>query len=328
MFYNPKPKNGLDLNIFKYFKTFSLHILMLQCRKCNAVFKNGFRLEQHLNKPLSCGIEYDCSLCSMTFGYRSSYLRHLKSKKHVRNVQNVHDFVQNVHDDVQNVHYLYKCDKCSKTFGRKSRKDEHQGKCRGVSDPLQCPRCLKVFASRQSKSNHCKNVKCEIKPSTPSMTSQLQSQNVYIINNNTYNNNFHVHINAFKNENVDYIDVNKMNNYICSALPGFQKLIKEIHFNENHPENKNVRIKNIRSSLAEYFNGEKWVYENKKVVVEDLVNMCMERIYQFLQTDNATENAHKCYEHLNEWLESTDENIKTYEKLRNDTLYTIANNSK
>ena len=324
---------------------------MYYCEKCYAVFSSENRLIQHLQRGIPCTTTFSCEVCNIQFQNKSNYSRHLKSKKHAQNVtipaqnvtipaQNVTIPAQNVTMHAQNVPPQYKCEKCDKEFVKNGNRVRHQQKCTGLQNPLQCATCLKVFSSRCSKSRHLKTINCTppaenssqvvAHPCTHPHGSTIQT-NTNSFHTNSHNTvNTHIHINAFKEENIDYIlkDVDKMNKYICSSLPGFQNLVKEIHFNDEHPENKNVRIKNIRSSLAEYFNCEKWIFENKKVLVEDLVNMCMAHIHKFLQTDEATDRAHQCWEYLNEWLESNDENIKTYQKIRNDTMFTIANNYK
>lgn len=318
---------------------------MFYCEVCYSVFSSEKRLFQHQNKELSCGSQYNCKHCNMRFNHKHNYIRHLSSKKHQKNApkspENVAFVPENVTILPENVTLEFNCEICNKGFARKDNRDAHQLKCQGVVNPLQCPKCLKIFSSRSHKSRHCKTVNCTPivvadaraagTSAGPSTINNIQTQNNdnSVTNNNNITNNVHIHINAFKNENLDYIlgNVEKMNKYISSALPGFQKLVKDIHFNDEHPENKNVRIKNIRSSLAEYFNGEKWVFENKQVVVEDLVNMCMAHIHKFLQSDEASDQARRCHEHLNEWLESSDENVKTYQKIRSDTMYTIANNT-
>ena len=53
----------------------------------------------------------------------------------------------------------YRCKKCNKTFSRNQTLKEHQNKCTGLN-PLQCPICLKTFATRFGKANHKKYVKC------------------------------------------------------------------------------------------------------------------------------------------------------------------------
>ena len=45
------------------------------------------------------------------------------------------------------------------------------------------------------------------------------------------------------------------------------KLIEEIHFNDEKPENKNIMIPNKKENLVKVFQGDKWIYKNKRTLV-------------------------------------------------------------
>ena len=53
------------------------------------------------------------------------------------------------------------CKKCKKSFSTYKYLLKHEEKCKGITNPLQCPTCKKVFSSRFTKYEHMKNVKCE-----------------------------------------------------------------------------------------------------------------------------------------------------------------------
>ena len=53
------------------------------------------------------------------------------------------------------------CKKCKKSFSTYKYLLKHEEKCKGITNPLQCPTCKKVFSSRFTKYEHIKNVKCE-----------------------------------------------------------------------------------------------------------------------------------------------------------------------
>lgn len=60
----------------------------------------------------------------------------------------------------------YECYKCNKSFHSAYNVKRHMQTCNGVVNKLQCTRCQKIFASRQAKCNHTKNVRCLLKPSS------------------------------------------------------------------------------------------------------------------------------------------------------------------
>lgn len=62
----------------------------------------------------------------------------------------------------------FKCHKCNKYLSSKYQLNYHIGRCNGLH-PLQCPICLKFFASKQNKYEHKKNVRCKPPTETPSL---------------------------------------------------------------------------------------------------------------------------------------------------------------
>ena len=86
-------------------------------------------------------------------------------------------------------------------------------------------------------------------------------------NTNTYN----IVINPFGQENTSYITGDIVRNFIkegpYSSIP---KLLEYIHFHPEHKENHNIKISNKKQPYAQIFNGEKWLYKDKKQTVEDM----------------------------------------------------------
>ena len=100
--------------------------------------------------------------------------------------------------------------------------------------------------------------------------------NYYTQNNNILQN---IKINAFREENTDYLTPE----YIMSiakrgmyyAIP---KLIEKIYFNENHPENQNVKITNERSKYAQIYDGTRFVKCAKNLIVRDMIRVSIDII--------------------------------------------------
>ena len=53
------------------------------------------------------------------------------------------------------------------------------------------------------------------------------------------------------------------------AIP---KMIEEVHFNENKPENKNILLTNKSDNKIKVFSGNKWVYKNKDDILNNLID--------------------------------------------------------
>ena len=120
-----------------------------------------------------------------------------------------------------------------------------------ISD-YKCNQCLKYFSRKDSLKRHlisgpCKNI----------VKYEGSIQNIIIT------------INSYGNENISYLPPQFIKDLcIRGTIPSaIQKLIREIHFNQNHPENFNIKLKNEKSKFAEIYIHNSW----KKIPKCDLI---------------------------------------------------------
>ena len=96
------------------------------------------------------------------------------------------------------------------------------------------------------------------------------------VGNVTTNNNMlqqNIIINNYGNENLDYLTEGYLTSLLKIPCGSVLTLLKDIHFNANHPENHNVKIPNRKEKFAiVYMNGE-WKLRNKKDVISNMVDM-------------------------------------------------------
>lgn len=170
--------------------------------------------------------------------------------------RNVKDACRNVKGDCPNVKdgggSKFVCVKCSKSLSSKKNLSNHMTICRGVHS-LQCPVCFKEFSSAQSKYEHRNNVTCFPPDATfqqqPfSIINRITNSNT-ITNNNTINNtncnNQNVHINVFGNEDLSYLSkdkgiIHRLRIYGKEGLYGLPKILDDVHFNKDRPENQTI----------------------------------------------------------------------------------------
>jgi hypothetical protein len=147
-----------------------------------------------------------------------------------------------------------------------------------------CKFCNKTFTTYKSKWRH-ETKYCKVRKETEEMKKQinemqakiydLEKTSKNIIKNSTVNsnnNNKTIIVNNFGSENLDYITDKMMKKLLLKGSGGISGLIKQIHFNPDHPENHNVRIKNKKLKFAEVKENDKWKYKHKKAVLDDLVD--------------------------------------------------------
>jgi len=96
---------------------------------------------------------------------------------------------------------------------------------------------------------------------TNNNTNHIETQNVNIIN-----------INAFGNENTDYIDDKAILACIGRVYKSIPSLLEKIHFDPKHPENHNIKITNKKLPYASVMgNNKKWKTVDRKDAIEAMV---------------------------------------------------------
>ena len=169
----------------------------------------------------------------------------------------------------------YQCKYCLKILSRSDSLKRHLDKCTEKNKNDENTK-LKIYNEQLQKeiyrlqtelqnalsvkgnNNNNKNIK-------PSIVNNYYTQNNIQTNNN-------IKINAFREENTDYLTpeyimgIAKRGMYY--AIP---KLIEKIYFNENHPENQNVKITNEKSKYGEIFDGTRFIKCAKNLIVKDMI---------------------------------------------------------
>ena len=146
----------------------------------------------------------------------------------------------------------YKCEKCSKSYLTAKYYNEHIKDCNGLNS-LTCERCMFTFKSDQSKSNHKKRNNCKPKSiafanEKPNITNNITNNNITNNINNNITNNYYI-TNNFEKERLDYITKDIIYEKCFKACFPILKLIELIHFNNDYPENQNIRYDNKKKLI-------------------------------------------------------------------------------
>jgi hypothetical protein len=176
---------------------------------------------------------------------------------------NLHPFDPNLHPFDPNVHFFdkvkqnvflteIKCQKCNKIFSNRSNLKRHDIICNGSKQRSECPRCKRCFSSYQSKCNHIRKNTC-----SPLSAINGAHDNATITNNtinNTTNNiigtqniieNQTIQFNVFGSEDLSYLlkdngIIHRLRMYGKEGIYGLPKIIDDVHFNKERPENQTI----------------------------------------------------------------------------------------
>jgi len=116
------------------------------------------------------------------------------------------------------------------------------------------------------KNNQISNIETQIENQIENQieTQTNNSQTNYIQQN--------IHINSFGDENITHIKSRFLDKLIKAPFGAIPRLIKAIHFNPKHPENRNIKITNKKERFANIYKNNKWILADKKTVIGDMID--------------------------------------------------------
>jgi hypothetical protein len=158
-----------------------------------------------------------------------------------------------------------------------------------------CQYCSKELCDRSSRWRHEKTCKekqiVEIKKEITNLekkqdeimsfvkgeTNNSTNQQISGDNNNTLNNNGNItNINYFQHDNLSFITPQFFKNLLKETLfeddhtNVIPKVIEEIKFNKDHPENHNIKLDNKKSKQGEIYTKDGWKKIDEKVCIDYL----------------------------------------------------------
>ena len=258
---------------------------MYECPRCHyqTIKKNDLKCHFHRKKiclPLYENIPQ--SLLQKRVIKRNAFK--VEDKDDINIEQNDTNITQKSHKDTsqQIVLEKYQCKYCLKILSRTSSLNRHfltckekvikeQEKEKEDEKELKLKRYEEQLKILQDEIKKIKEQKCYGKVTN----NYYNTQNIQ----NQQNIKNEIKINAFREEKTDYLTpeyimgIAKRGMYY--AIP---KLIEKIYFNENHPENQNVKITNERSKYAQIFDGKRFIKYAKNLIVRDMIRVSIDII--------------------------------------------------
>ena len=172
------------------------------------------------------------------------------------------------------------CNKCNKILSSNQQLKLHCEKCRGLH-PLQCPICLKMFASKQGKHEHKKYVKCS-PPIQHNNNTTNNYNNCHNTNNNTYNINIlRTDFDKITKEDIENMVsriakeeyLNMVNKNIDIGKYVIPRTMKHIYFNDDFPELQVLKKERRNDKMVEVYVGEgKWEKRMMNDVCRDVIS--------------------------------------------------------
>lgn len=184
----------------------------------------------------------------------------------------------------------------------------------------------------KSKNNDCtmESLKGELVRLREEIKHMRNNGNTPVVNNNTVNISI-TNVNNFGNESYDHISNDFIKTCMMSNLGGVKQLIEKIHFSEDAPNNKNVRLKSLKNNLVEVADNQKWVVRDANEAMETMINKGCKLLNGYYQNpDNGCMeyDINELDNHIQTFLMSIiDKNNKHYFSLRRRILALIIEHS-
>jgi hypothetical protein len=252
-----------------------------KCYRCGYTASQKINLKHHLNRKNICKpILEDISIEKMyeIYNFQNDTKQHLNStqiapKQHPNDTFEFQKIApkQHLNDTLTapKQHLLAPkknmCQFCEKSFTRKT----------GLTKHLKCCKQKKIFENEKDEKMKEKNNEIqELKEMVEKLLIENRSTN--ITNNTTHNNNTTnniININNYGDEDTKYITsdyiVKLLKNRPAKTIP---ELIKYTHFNDEHPENQNIKITNKKEPYIKVRKNDKWELQDKEETITDLID--------------------------------------------------------
>ena len=220
------------------------------------------------------------------------------------------------------------CDFCGKNFTR----------AYGLTCHLKTCKAKKLVENENDKDKKIEELiknQEKMKDQMKEMVEKLLiNSSVTTTNNNHNNHNSHntinntIHINNYGNENIDYLKGDYLNNLLEGAFTAIPKLIENIHFNPQHPENHNIKITNKKEPYIKVRKNNKWELQDKKEILETLVDdkyyMLEDHYADVGDTQNLSNHTKKVMENFRD---KYNEDTELQKDLQKKSEIVILNNS-
>lgn len=99
----------------------------------------------------------------------------------------------------------------------------------------------------------------------------IQQTGAFTTFNNIVNNTLNININSFGNESMTHLTSEFLSHCIHNPTKGITQLIENIHYNQNVPENKNIRFKSNKNNTFEKYMDEQWIECDASNTLDELI---------------------------------------------------------
>jgi len=220
-----------------------------------------------------------CDRCGGTFCKLDNLRRHLKKKKTCEPI--LKDIpVAELIEKYKVRKGCYKCENCGKEYKSAVGKCKHKKKC--LVNPIIIEKKENDKLKEELGKEIIKRRELEklVEQLLLEKTQRNQENHIGVINNdNSQNTNINIVFN-FGEENIEYLlkDENFIKKCIESPINSIHKYLDNVHFNKEHPENRNIKMTNLLGPYMDYIKEGKWNKIEKDVLIPKIIDKSIDTI--------------------------------------------------
>lgn len=228
---------------------------------------------------------YNCECCNYNTKLKHDYNKHLNTRKHLRKKWELEGGLKGNSEGIQ-IYDLMNINEHKMNINEhKKNTNEHKINI-NKSKKFKCNYCFHKFNTKPSLRRHelhyCKENRdyktllFKAEKEKKELFKQIEklidkAGNKTITTYNTQNN---IVLNSYGKENLEHITDEYKMEILQKYAPirMIPKLIRDIHFNDAIPENKNIVYPNKKENKLKVFKEGKWLYEDKSDTINDLID--------------------------------------------------------
>ena len=238
-----------------------------------------------------------CDRCSKTFSNMTNLRRHFYNKKLCKPILNDIS-IEELKEKYKVKKGCYKCENCGKQYKSAVGKCKHKKKCSVNPIIIEKKTISKLETELDKEVIKRKELEKQVEQLILEKAQLQEAHNKLVVNGNNNNSNLTtigrdqniIIVNNFGEENIEYLlkDENFIKKCIENPVNSISKYLENVHFNKEHPENRNIKITNLLGPYMDYITGGKWNKIEKNILIPNLIDKSIDIIDNIIDYNDDT----------------------------------------
>ena len=240
---------------------------------------------------------------------------YINDNRDINTVENTYTFSKK-----DKISYPMVCEYCNRTFSKKCHVTRHYKTCKIKN----APNYKELYEQALNEKHKSEENKDKV---ILQLTEQLEKVLDKVGDTHITQNN--IILNCYGNESLDHITDKKKLELLKIPYAMIPKMIEEVHFNKNYPQNNNICLPNKKEPYVKVFADDKWVYQDKNFAIKDLIDKNYLRLENFYnkrgvsQLDNSQISRYTEFQHKKD-----DDNCSIVKQVKKNVELILLNNVK